>query len=114
MQTAISLKARFLINLPAFLCMLGAALCAVLFFAAGSHWLFLPAGWMCLCGGVMLLRDYHARKRAEFCTMLDIVAKRGPGSIPLQSLKATVCGYCMLQALRLYTNNQEGENAGTV
>ena len=114
MQAAISLKARFLINLPAFLCMLGTALCAILFFAAGSHWLFLPAGWMCLCGSILLLRDYHARKRAEFQTMLGILAKRGMNAIPRKSLKATVCGYCMLQALRLYTNTQEGENAGTV
>jgi hypothetical protein len=106
---AVSLTCFLWINLPVALFLLAAAGLLSIFFLAIQHWIFPALAWGALCGAVLLARDYHVRKRTEFLVLHKIREQRGQGSIPIDSLKATICGRCMLQALRLSTYKNQKE-----
>jgi hypothetical protein len=102
----ISPRCCFLINLPVVLFLLAAAGLLGLFFTLGRHWLPVALAWACCCGAGMLTYDYRTRKRREFLALCRIGGSRGTTALPIQSLKSTICGRCMLQAFHLHTKRQ--------
>jgi hypothetical protein len=114
MKERVSSGCFLLINLPVLLLFITASGLLLAFILSGAFWLLIPA-WASLCGGLLLFRDYVVRKKGLFFSMSSVMEKKGVEALPLCSLKATFCGYCMLRALTIHQKKSGGiKYAGTV
>lgn len=95
----ISYNDFILINLPAFLFLLGAILSIVLMFNIGiiSRYIYLGLSWWCICGMVMLFIDYK-RKRDIFLRLLS--HQKGSSVSYPAAFRSTICGVSIILALK--------------
>lgn len=96
----INLIDSLIINIPAFLFIIGAVASLLLFNFSKKipNFVFLILAWWCLSGSIMLFIDFK-RKREKFLRLLNL-QKKIKINYP-SNLKNTICGLCLILALKI-------------
>lgn len=89
-----------IINIPVFLCSLGAAFLLIMGLFLKELWQILCfiGSWQLICGAIMLSIDYSKNKKGKFLKLLALKLRNEARALP-GMLKETICGLCLYLAV---------------